>query len=292
VNMVTGWWDLFAAGQLADYTALRAAGVPARIVVGPWMHGEPGELKEIFQSDTRWLAHHLYGRPAPDGPPVRVFLQNAGTWLNLGEWPPKSARQVVHHLRPGGGLTAEAEDVALPPSQFVYDPADPTPTVGGPLLSGPGKQADNGPVERRSDVLLFTGGVLDADLDLVGPVGARIHVRTELPHADVFVRLCDVDVRGVSRNIVDGIVRLRPDGPVAPDGDGVRAVDVELFPTAYRVAAGHRLRVQVSGGAFPRVARNMGTDEPFAAATEGRRNRFEVFHDAERPSSVTVSVLG
>jgi putative CocE/NonD family hydrolase len=52
VSRVTGWWDLFAAGQMRDYAALRAAGVPARIVVGPWRHGEPGELRAILRGDT------------------------------------------------------------------------------------------------------------------------------------------------------------------------------------------------------------------------------------------------
>ena len=41
VSMVTGWWDLFLPGQLRDYQAIRAAGVPARITVGPWLHGDP-----------------------------------------------------------------------------------------------------------------------------------------------------------------------------------------------------------------------------------------------------------
>ena len=71
----------------------------------------------------------------------------------------------------------------------------------------------------------------------------------------------------------------------------MRAVAVELYPTGYRFKAGHRLRVQVSGGAFPRYARNMGTPEPFGVATTGRTCRFEVFHDAGRPSHIVVPVL-
>ena len=67
VNMVTGWWDLFLPAQLTDYAALRAAGVPARLTVGPWLHGEPGELRAIVRSDVAWLDHHLRGGPAPRG---------------------------------------------------------------------------------------------------------------------------------------------------------------------------------------------------------------------------------
>jgi putative CocE/NonD family hydrolase len=201
----------------------------------------------------------------------------------------------VHHLRAAGGLAEEPEGAGAEPSRFTYDPADPTPTVGGPLLHPPGKQADNGPVEDRPDVVVFTGPALTADVDVVGPVRARVFVRTELEHADVFVRLCDVDGSGVSRNVVDGIRRLDPRTVPAADvtvaDDGVLAVDVELFPTAYRVRAGHRLRVQVSGGAFPRYARNLGTGEPLGTASAGRRCRFEVFHDAAHPSQLVLSVL-
>jgi putative CocE/NonD family hydrolase len=293
VNMGTGWWDLFLAWQLDDFTALQDAGVPARLVVGPWRHGEPGELKEILAGDLRWLDHHLNGAPAPQGPPVRVFLQQADTWLEFDRWPPPGTVTTTVHLAAGGVLieASPSADSAASTS-FTYDPADPTPGVGGPLLVPPGKQADNRSVEARPDVIVFTGPRLTADLDLVGPVRARIHVRTELPHADVFVRLCDVDQQGVSRNVVDGIRRLDPRTVPAPDvhvgDDGVLAVDVQLFPTAYRVKAGHRLRVQVAGGAFPRFAANLGTDEPFATATAGRRNRFEVFHDAVHPSNVAL----
>jgi putative CocE/NonD family hydrolase len=295
VSVVTGWWDLFLQGQLTDFAALRAAGVPARIVVGPWLHGEPRELRAILRNDVEWLTHQLRGGPAPRGKPVRVFLQQAGRWLEFDEWPPP-ARPLVLHLRAGGGLTdAPAEDGAGP-SRFRYDPLDPTPSVGGPLLQPPGRQADNRTIEARADVLVFTGLPLAGDLDLVGPVRARVYVRTELEHADVFVRLCDVDEGGVSRNVVDGIRRLDPRTVPAPDvavgDDRVLAVDVDLFPTAYRVRAGHQLRLQVSGGAFPRYARNLGTAEPFGTATGGRPGRVEVFHDARHPSQLQLPVLG
>ncbi len=296
VNMVTGWWDLFAAGQLADVTRLSTAGVPVRITVGPWLHGELPELRTALRSDVAWLDHHLLGGPAPAGAPVRLFLQQAGTWLESGSWPPPGSRPVRHHLRAGGGLTGDAETGDAAPSAFTYDPADPTPTVGGPLLQPPGKQADNTAVEAREDVLVFTGPALTADVDVVGHVRARVYVRPEHGHADVFVRLCDVDPDGVSRNVVDGIRRLDPRTVPAEDvtvgDDGVLAVDVELFPTAYRVRAGHRLRVQVAGGAFPRFARNHGTGEPLGTATTGRPCRFEVLHDATHPSHLELPVLG
>jgi uncharacterized protein len=292
VSMVTGWWDLFLPEQLRDYAAIRAAGVETQLVVGPWLHGEPAEFKAMAQQDVAWLDHHLAGGPPPAGAPVRLFLQQAGTWLEFDHWPPHETAATPHYLRADGRLSAQAQPGDNPPVTFVYDPADPTPSVGGPLLQPPGKQADNSAVEARSDVLTYTSEPLAADQDLVGPVSARIFVRTGRKYADLFVRVCDVDAEGVSRNIVDGIRRLSPETVPAPDvavgDDGVLAVDVELFPTAYRVRAGHRIRVQVSGGAFPRFARNYGSAEPFAAAKTAARCRFDIYADASHPACVTL----
>jgi putative CocE/NonD family hydrolase len=292
VSMVTGWWDLFAAEQLRDFAAIRAAGVPARITIGPWLHAEPGEIKAIGQQDVAWLDHHLNGGPAPSGPPVRLFVQHADTWLDFDQWPPPHTHAVSYYLRPAGRLGSDPEGGDSEPSWFVYDPADPTPSVGGPLLTPPAKQADNVSIEARLDVLTYTSDPFAADQDFIGPVSARIYVRTELEHADLFVRVCDVDTGGVSRNIVDGIRRLSPQTVPAADvevgPDGIMAVDLELFPTGYRLLAGHRLRVQVCGGSFPRYARNFGTAEPFGAASAGKRCRFEIFADAQHPSAVVL----
>ena len=88
---------------------------------------------------------------------------------------------------------------------------------------------------------------------------------------------------------MDGIRRLSPQtvpaGDVQAGDDQALAVEVELYPTAYRIQAGHRIRVQVSGGAFPRFARNFGT------ATTAVRCRFEIYHDSRHPACVTLPVL-
>ena len=294
VSMVTGWWDLFIADQLRDFAAIRTAGVDARLIVGPWLHGEPSELRFVARQDVAWLRHHLSGGPAPASKPVRLYLQKADTWVEFEDWPPP-ASAAAWYLRQGGALASDPELADAPPLAFVYDPADPTPTVGGPLLQPPGKQADNAAVEARADVLTFTSEPLEADQDIIGPVSARIYVRPSLPYADVFVRVCDVDEKGVSRNVVDGIRRLSPQtvsGPdVAVSDDGVLAVDVALDPTAYRLRAAHCIRVQISGGAFPRYARNHGTGEPLGAVTAMNRCRFEVFADAQHQACLVLPLV-
>jgi putative CocE/NonD family hydrolase len=119
---------------------------------------------------------------------------------------------------------------------------------------------------------------------VIGEVSAEIWFRSSLRFADVFVRLCDVDPRGRSVNVCDGLVSLS-------SADSVGCAVVRLWPTAHRFRAGHRIRVQVSSGAFPRFARNTGTGEPHATASTLRAADQEVYHDPAHPSAIILPVL-
>ncbi|ALE81843.1 CocE/NonD family hydrolase [Pseudonocardia sp. HH130629-09] len=287
VCMVTGWWDLFLDRQLVDFTALQRGGATARITIGPWSHGDRGSLSTIAHEMVHWLGVHLHGGEHDGRAPVRVYVQHADRWTDLPCWPPPEARPTEWYLDAGGGLGPDRPAGTSPPSRFVYDPADPTPTVGGPMLQPPSKQLDNRAVEARDDVRVWTGPPLESDLDLLGPVSAVVYVRTGTGIGDVFVRLCDVGPDGASMNITDAMHRLVPgDEATAPDGTTV--VRMTLSPTGYRVRAGHRLRVQVAGAAFPRFARNPGTGERTATAVDGERIPYEILHDSEHPSHVVL----
>ncbi|MEU9818784.1 CocE/NonD family hydrolase [Pseudonocardia alni] len=287
VCMVTGWWDLFLDRQLVDFTALQRGGATARITIGPWTHGDRGSLSTIAHEMVHWLGVHLHGGEHDERAPVRVYVQHADRWTDLPCWPPPEARPTEWYLDADGGLGPDRPAGTPPPSRFVYDPADPTPTVGGPMLQPPSKQLDNRSVEARDDVRVWTGPPLESDLDLLGPVSAVVYVRTGTGIGDVFVRLCDVGPDGTSMNITDAMHRLVPDREAtAPDGTTV--VRMTLSPTGYRVRAGHRLRVQVAGAAFPRFARNPGTGERTATAVGGERISYEILHDSEHPSHVVL----
>ncbi len=65
-----------------------------------------------------------------------------------------------------------------------------------------------------------------------------------------------------------------------------------MSATAYRFRAGHRLRLQVSGGAHPRFARNTGTGEPWATTTRLAAVDLEIVHDAPDPAGLSLPVLG
>ncbi|MCW2917467.1 MAG: X-Pro dipeptidyl-peptidase domain protein [Actinomycetia bacterium] len=289
VTMIAGWYDLFLDDQLADYTALRAAGRNPYLTVGPWSHTDPKAFGAAIRDALEWFPAQVSGDTSGlREQPVRLFVQGAQEWRDYPEWPPPGTVETAWYLHPGGALTA-GEPAESNPDRFRYDPSDPTPGIGGPLL-GPGAgRKDNAALEARPDVLVYTGDALSEPLEIIGPVSARVHLRSSLDHTDVFVRLCDVDARGRSWNVCDGIQRVTPERFPA-GSDGVRQVEVRLWPTAYRFRPGHRLRIQVSSGSHPRFARNPGTGEPLATAIRLVAAEQEILHDPEHPSAIILPV--
>jgi uncharacterized protein len=311
VSLLTGWWDACLDPVLEEYRRLREGGRrPVRLVIGPWTHASAFNkaLPVVLGEALSWLRAYTGNgeipvpqTPVPQKPdlrnedlPVRVYVDGAGEWRDLADWPPPELARQPWYLAAGGSLVPEPP--ARPGiSPFHYDPADPTPSVGGQLLTGKAGPADNRALEARPDVLVFTSAPLTGALDVVGPVSARVRVRASGGHFDLFARLCDVDPRGRSRNVCDGIIRHRPGasgGPAEPESTAEpEAITVPMSATAYRFGAGHRLRLQVSGGAHPRFARNTGSGEPPATATRLVPVDVQILHDVTEPSVLSLPVL-
>lgn len=266
VLLITGWQDLFLRQSFAQYTALHDRGVDVALTAGPWTHiGLALRGSGISGRETlQWLDEHLAGATGRTRPaPVRIHVTGAGEWRELPEWPPTTTTS-TRWLRPHGALGAAAPTADGPVASFTYDPADPTPSVGGRVLTSGAGVRDNRAVESRPDLVTFTTEPLSADLEIIGVPVLELEHSTDNPHVDVFARLCDVDEKGHSRNFSDVLLRLDAGHPASTP----RTLRLELDPCAHRVRAGHRLRLQVAGGAHPRWARNPGTGEPpLVAAT-------------------------
>src|SRR5262249_43600969 len=203
-------------------------------------------------------------------------------------WPPPGYAAQTWYLHAGARLSRDAP-IASAPDRFRFDPAHPTPITGGALLAASAGRRDQRATEKRSDVLTFTSDLLERDVEVIGDVRAEIFVSSDVEHFDVFVRLCDVDERERSTNVCDGIQRVSP-GRWFSREDGVTSVSVALWPTAQRFRRGHRIRVQVSSGAHPRFARNVGTGEPIATATAMRASEQSIHHAPGRASAIILPI--
>lgn len=304
-SYVGGWYDIFLADQLRDFAATAAAGADHRLTIGPWTHSSPAGLGTAIAENLYFGVPYARGGRPGQRAPIRLYVMGTGhqgsavpgiavdpprPWRDFQSWPPAGYPATSLHLTADGGLSSIAASEITPtgrrsdskPSMFRYDPEDPTPSCGGPLLSIGAGPMDNRALEKRSDVLIFSTAVLREDVEVIGEVSAEIHFASSLGFADVFVRLCDVDAKGHSRNISDGIVgfEFTPDRPTA--------VRISMWPTAYLFRRGHRIRVQVSSGSHPRYARNPGTGEPRATATTALAADQQVWHDAGHQSVITL----
>lgn len=331
VQLVGGWNDIVLPWMLEDFLALEAAGHEPQLVIGPWSHIAIGAFAAGMREGLAWLHSHLLGDDRLVHPErVRIFVtgeRTGGGWRSLPTWPPPgtdertlwlgSDAQLVEvapgdsgkrdFVGPGGSRSpsdpaapgdpsAPAEpaapaDPSAPGDRYRYDPTDPTPSVGGPILFTTQPVTDNRALEARADVLTYTGDPLPAVLEAIGTIRVELWLRTSSPYFDVFARVCDVDPSGASMNVCDALTRVTPT-LLEPADDGTWAVAFDLWPMAHRFTAGHRVRLQVSSGAHPRYARNPGTDDDPATATELRAVEIEVLHDAAHPSAVILPARG
>ncbi|MFC5852769.1 CocE/NonD family hydrolase [Streptomyces chlorus] len=263
-GLITGWHDVLADQTFEQYDRLRRAGCETALLVGPWTHTSALQQgwPEVFAESLSWLRAHLCADPSGLRPTaVRVYIGGENTWRDLDDWPPATVGGQWFPTAQGH-LTRQDPTDSTPLASFHYDPGDPTPSLGGPLLSRTAGPRDNGVLEARDDVLTFTGPPLTEPLDVLGPVSARLSISTDTGHADVFTRLCDVDAQGHSVNICDGLIRLRTTGREPS------RITVPMSSAAHRFAVGHRIRWQISGGAHPRYASSSGNGEsPVDAAT-------------------------
>ena len=292
-HLLGGWYDVFLPDTIGLYQVQRRTGLKPALIIGPWTHTDFRAMSLALGEALAWFRAHLLGdRSGLREKPVRIYVMSAsgGAWRDDDDWPPPGYPVQRWQLQSGRGLSPQTPDESQP-DRYRYDPADPTPAVGGVTLGQNSGPRDQRTLEARADVLTYTSVPLDRDLEVIGPVQAELFVKSSLPHTDFFVSLCDVHPSGKSINICDGLLRVVPGRP-APEADGCIHLCMDLWPTAYRFQRGHRLRLQVSSGAHPRYARNPGSGEPLAAATTLKAADQAVYHDPAHPSAILLPVKG
>jgi putative CocE/NonD family hydrolase len=283
--LMDGWFDYQIDELLADRDELARNATPHRLVVGPWTH--PAIDNNIAIEETiAWFEVHLKGQGAQRGA-ARIFTLPDGGFREFDDWPPPTEPLRLFLHEDGSLSTAPAPTSG--PTEFVYDPADPTPSFGGRGMLIGGAE-DNRELEARADVLTFTGEPQEEDIEISGAADLELFVTSDVEHFDVFARLCDVGADGRSINISDKITRIDPRNATRTT-EGAFCVRIQLSAVAAVIASGHRLRLQVSGGAFPVYARNTCSGETLADAQTIVVGHHHVHHSPTRPSSIVLPMV-
>jgi putative CocE/NonD family hydrolase len=288
-HFVSGWYDFMIDQLLRDYASLVDAGQTPYLTIGPWTHVANDLQAESVRQTLVWMDAKLRGDTAAlRDKPVRIHVSGADQWYEFEQFPPGLPDTQIWHIHPEGVLSQRPVRLS-DPDRYTYDPRDPTPAIGGAMFAfkGAGK-VDNAPLEARKDLLVYTSEPLVAPITILGNVRVTLYARATLPNADYFVRLCDVDEKGLSTNICDGLVRITSAAPAVIDD--IWKLNFKLHATAHVFGREHRLRLIVASGAHPRFARNTGTDEPIGEATRLLPADMEIFHDPQHPTAIHLPV--
>src|ERR1035438_1775506 len=183
--------------------------------------------------------------------------------------------------------------------QYVYDPANPSPTSGGPLCCdsehlGPGAR-DQRAVEARSDVLIYSTPPLEQDLEVTGPVQLELFAKSSAVDTDFTAKLVDVGPDGFAQNLTEGIVRARyrnsQEKAERMSPGQIYKFTVDLWATANVFHKGHMLRLEVSSSNFPRFDKNQNTGDDAGVGGKSVAATNTIYHDAEHPSALILPIV-
>jgi putative CocE/NonD family hydrolase len=249
------------------------------------------------------------------------LLNHGGSWRNENEWPLARAVATPLYLH-NAGVLKTTKPTASPSSNeaatsFQFDPSNPVPTIGGNISSQNDIMLQGGwdqkggshvwnwqkpiPLSARNDILVFQTEPLAADTEVTGEIEVKLWISSTAVDTDFTAKLIDVYPPsvdfpgGFDLNIGDGIVRARfrdslEEEKLMEPGK-VYPVTVKLYPTSNVFKKGHRIRVDISSSNFPRFDVNPNTGEPLAQHRRMETCVNTVYHDADRPSQITLPVI-
>ncbi|MEL7543923.1 MAG: CocE/NonD family hydrolase [Pseudomonadota bacterium] len=273
---IGGWGDAYSNAIPRLLEGLKA---PRKAIIGPWVHKYPhfavpepriGFLQEALRWWDRWLKGRETG--VEDDPDLRVYMMDGvrpATWFTErpGEWhaiqtyPPQTQPQQAFTLAPSR-LVANGQSPAMPPGSEKTRIAVKSPQHCGinggeycAIWLGPDWPGDQREDDARSEI--FDTAPLTHALPLLGAAELTITVSSDQPFALLAARLCHVHPDGASTRITHDVKNLRHrddparPGPLVPGEE--LTVTLKFDDVAYRIPAGHRLRLSLSTTYWPLV---------------------------------------
>jgi len=268
---------------LHDWQALTAS--PQRLVyIGTGGHGTP-ETDGAYRADLRrrWFAHHLKGEDngIDEEPPIHLALLGTNERLLLDQWPPPGAAAATVWLRAGGALSPSAPTGAETADVFTNNPGSLTWAAAAPAFNPPLLRANF-----NKSTIAWLSPPLTDELLLLGQPSVRLEVSGTASRYQVNVHLFDQAEGGDPLLLAWGTATVASPSAL---------VDIALGLTGRRVPAGHRLRLEVTNRDDQDVDYTNGYNPSgdvlrFLPFFEASTN--SVHHDAARPSSLTLPLVG
>ena len=319
---VSGWFDGDGIGTKRNYAAMSAAGQPhQKLVYGPWEHAVntsskvgdmdfgPQSLRDLDTLYLRWFDHFLKGvdNGIDREPPVDAFLMGTNEWRSFSAWPPAESMMQKWYFHSGGKANGSGGDGKLSPEiaitsepadRYDYNPAKPFIPAAFLALAKGGKEdatPDFAADEKAKDKLVYTSDVLTQNIAVAGPLSVHLTAATSAKDTDWYAYINDIDDKGKSRNLTQGIIRARFrksfSAPELLTPGETAEYDLDLWAIGNVFQKGHRIRVVVTSSCFPVYDRNLNTGEDAATATRMVTAHQQIFHDTARASYLLLPVL-
>ncbi|XP_044162726.1 putative serine esterase Mb1866c isoform X1 [Acropora millepora] len=277
VFLIGGFSDLYTD---AVFRMIQHLKCPVRAVIGPWSHewplgASPGPQIDHLKECLRWWDFHLKGLSTGvmDEPRLKIFLRDGisnackqdiwpGKWIAEDLWPSSNVQNQEFELHGDRSLrlAPEKDDEKSSVNEAV--------SVKSSFLSGAwgglpfAFSLDELPMDQRLEDPLsecWETATLPEPIVILGFPEVRLQLSSDSPCALVAVRLCDVFPNGESSLISRGVFNLthrngHSEGVIQPlTPHESFQVQFKLDSTAYKVSAGHKIRLALSSVHWPLV---------------------------------------
>lgn len=270
VYAMSGWADNY---RNTVFSLLENLSTPRKGLVGPWAHkypniAYPNPKIDYVSESVRWWDYWLKGIDTGimDEPMLTYYMQDSvvpksdyeyrpGQWISEPSWPSKRTQHHRFYLGDKALLNAASTDeLAL----SVKSPQ----TVGlngGRLCVGIRLDMEQPSDQRADDAgsLCFDTQPLAEDFAIAGQVKAHLSIQSDKPTGQLAVRVCDVHPDGQVTRISVGLLNLTHRDshefakPMTPNEQYDMVVPINHV--AYKIPAGHRLRISISSAYWPLV---------------------------------------
>ena len=265
---------------------------------------------DYFNLYLRWFDHWLKGldNGVTKMPKVQIYVMGRNQWRSENEWPLARTNFTNYYLHSAGRANSRFGDGNLsttapesePSDAYVYDPATPVATLGGPSCCTEGNDSppgafDQSGLETREDVLVYTTPPLKEGIEVTGPLRVVLYVSSSAKDTDFTAKLVDVYPDGTAYNVQEEILRARYregyDQEVWMQPSGVYQVNINLDATSDYFGQEHRIRLEISSSNFPRFDRNLNTGGNNYDETSWVVAKNAIHHTKEYPSHIILPVI-
>ncbi|WND04094.1 CocE/NonD family hydrolase [Temperatibacter marinus] len=328
------WYDygaretLMMANQFKKNGKTEKAKNNQYVIIGPGTHcNYPEKDKDVSagnrpmknaaqaynQIQIDWYNHWLKGEEntAVNRPFLTYYVLGADEWKTSDTWPLKNTNYTKWYLTKSPGPYSQANSLrgdgklSLSPSSkkarddFVYDPENPVPSLGGhTCCTGTDTEAggyDQRKIEERQDVLVYTSDSLPRDIEVTGLIKAKLFVASSARDTDFTVKLVDVYPDGTAYNVQEGVLRMRYRNSLREaqlmEAGKIYSVEVDLNATSNLFKKGHKIRIEISSSNFPRIERNLNTGASNARSTSWIKAVNTLWHGGNNASYIELPVI-